>query len=77
MEAMKAAGADGAADGGVADAAREQLRAADHAVLLGRQRANCLEFLSVSERNPGQFGHSARIGPRAAPAQPPVCDDSA
>jgi hypothetical protein len=69
MEAMKAAGADGAVDRPPAHTACEQLRARDHVALRRSNRANCFGLAAVSVANARKFGHAARIGPRAVPAQ--------
>jgi len=69
VDAVEAAGAQGAIDQRAADPGRQQLRPTDDAVLLACDRPNCFEFSSVSDGNSKQFAHNAIVGAQPAPAQ--------
>jgi hypothetical protein len=69
MDAVQAAGPQGAIDRRAADPGRQQLRPTDDAALLACDRPNCFEFSSVSDGNSKQFAHTAIVGAHPVPAQ--------
>jgi hypothetical protein len=68
MDAVDPAGAERADNPRAAHPGSQQLRPADDARLLARDRPNCVGLGSVSGLNSTQFGHAAMIGAHAAPA---------
>jgi hypothetical protein len=77
MEAMKAARAKRPTDRPAADAALEQLSTTQHAVPIGRQRANHGGLGADSAPDPPWFGHTTQVRPARRARTRRVCDNSA
>jgi hypothetical protein len=77
MDPMEASRLQGSINRRAVGARRQQLSPTDNAVLLARDRANCIGFSSDSEGNSMRFAHPAIVGARAVPAQRTLRDNSA